>query len=983
MRKITAQQFQFQFLGLILIACILPPAIGNIFLSYLELASAAEVNAAMATTPFRLYAVGQLLFSLSYFYLLFARPIGRFINSPDEASRKQTEKLIHRFPIDFWIIFLIARSIAALSFFIGLGSVSEIAPTMEVWFRLQLLATTVAIIAGLPIFFLILDGFGRLAPLLSFDRALITIKTKIFLTGALIPLMIGTLLVLYFSGRTGYFNGETIVVWGVLELLAIAGTLFFIKSFRQSLEPLKSISAPYSPLGDELQRRLESLQPQSNDELGVIAQQYAQLQSYQHNAERRLIASEVELTSILDNMTDVFHQTDSNGLITRISKSIEKTTGYTVKEVMGTRMADLYIHPEQREFFIKSLMENHGRVSNYEVAIRHKNGQELMFSASAHFIYDENGDIAGVEGTSRDVTQLHKAQQSLHEEKQRATITLEGIGDGVVSVDRAGVITYINPVGQQLSIIESEELVGIPFDAAFPIVDESGDNPLRELIHAQFDATDDAIIYEKGLLNHPDGTEFIIDITAGKLTNANEETLGFVYVLRDVTEAVLMHSQLNYQATHDALTGLINRNEFERRLIQSIHESRDYNTQNALLYIDLDQFKVVNDTCGHQVGDELLKQITAVMSNAGRESDILARLGGDEFGLILSHCPIEKAYKIGEKLRKMIKDFRFVWDNKSFEIGASIGLVLITDGAQSSQELMRAADSACYMAKESGRNRTYIYQDDDESLQKQHGEMNWIHRITKALENDQFLLHAQEIRSLEQQNGQLAHYEVLIRLHEDNGSITPPMAFIPAAERYNLMPTIDRWVVKTTFATLSEHIAKKGANPVKLSINLSGQSLGDANFLGFIIKQLNKYQLPAELICFEVTETAAITNLSDAMNLFDELKKRGCAFSLDDFGSGLSSFSYLKNLPVDCVKIDGAFVKDMENDEVDRAMVESINRIGHLIGIQTIAEFVENEKIESLLKEIGVDFVQGYGIAKPIPLEEVLESQQSLLTLTE
>jgi len=980
MRKITAQQFQFRFLGLIFIAGVLPPAVGNFFLSYLELSSAADVSAAMATTPFRLYGIGQLLFSLGYFYLLFTRPIGRFIGSPNETTQKQTERLIHRFPIDFWIIFLTARSVGAFSFFIGIGSVSEITPTFEVWFRIQLLATTVAIIVGLPIFFLILDGFGRLAPLLSFKRALITIKTKVFLVGALIPLMIDTLLVLYFSGRTGYFNGETIVVWGVLELLAIAGTLFFIKSFRQSLEPLKSISAPYSPLGDELQLRLESLQPQSNDELGVIAQQYAQLQSYQHNAERRLLASEIELTNILDNMTDIFYQTNSQGEITRISKSIEKLMGYTVAEVMGSRMADHYVHPEQREIFISSLMENNGQVSNYITPLRHKDGRERMFSTAAHFIYDEDERISGIEGTSRDVTQLYNAQQSLREEKQRATITLEGIGDGVVTVDRDGIITYINPIAQQLSIIQSEELVGMLFDIAFPIADESGINPLRELIHAQFDATDDTVIYEKGLLNHADGTEFIIDITAGKLTDADEEILGFVYVLRDVTEAVLMHSQLNYQATHDALTGLINRNEFERRLIQSIHESRDYNTQNALLYIDLDQFKVVNDTCGHQVGDELLKQITSIMSNAGRESDTLARLGGDEFGLILSHCPIEKAYKIGEKLRKMIKDFRFVWDNKSFEIGASIGLVLITDGAQSSQDLMRAADSACYMAKENGRNRIYIYQDDDESLQKQHGEMNWIHRITKALENDQFMLYAQEIRPLNPNNEHPPHYEVLIRLLEESGEITPPMAFIPAAERYNLMPTIDRWVVKNTFAMLSRHIAESESNPIKLSINLSGQSLGDANFLSFIIKQLDKYQLPPELICFEVTETAAITNLTDAMSLFDELKKRGCAFSLDDFGSGLSSFNYLKNLPVDCVKIDGAFVKDMVADEVDRAMVESINRIGHLIGIQTIAEFVENEAIESLLKKIGVDFVQGYGIAKPKPLEEVLLSQQSLLT---
>jgi len=974
MREITAKNFQSRFLALIFIAGVIPPAIGNFFLSYLELSSSLDVNAAMSTTLFRGFAIGQLLFILAYFYLLFARPIAHFVDSPDDTLRKRTERLIHRFPLHFWLIFITTRLLAPIFFFTSLNSITDFVATPEEWFRTFLLALTVAIIVGLPIFFLILDGFGQLAPLLSFERALITIKTKVFLIGALIPLMIDTLLVLYFSGRTGYFNGETIMVWGILELLAVAGTLFFIKSFGQSLEPLKSISTPHSPLNDELQLRLESLQPQSNDELGVIAQQYALLQSYQHKAERRLIASEIELTNILDNMTDIFYQTDSDGRITRISKSIEKLMGYTVAEVMGTCMADHYVHPEQRELFIDRLMENNGQISNYITQLHHKDGRERMFSTAAHFTYDEDGNIAGVEGTSRDVTQLYKAQQSLREEKQRATITLEGIGDGVVTVSNDGIIIYINPAARNLSILESEELEGMFFDVVLPIADESGMNPLRELIQAQFEVTDDTIICEKGLLNHTDGTEFIIDITAGRLTDTDNETLGFVYLLRDVTETVLMHSQLNYQATHDALTGLINRTEFERRLIQTIYDSRDYKTQNALLYIDLDQFKIVNDTCGHQVGDELLKQITTIMSSAGRESDTLARLGGDEFGLIMTHCPPERAYKIGDQLRQKIKDFRFIWENKSFEVGASIGLVPITEDSRNSQELLRAADSACYLAKESGRNRIYIYQDDDENLQKQHGEMNWIHRITKALEEDQFLLYAQEIRPLDRTSRHPPHFEVLIRLREENGDITPPMAFIPAAERYNLMPSIDRWVVKTAFSELSKQILKEGSKTVTLSINLSGQSLGDANFLNFITRQFSKYKFPAQLICFEVTETAAITNLTDAMKLFDELKKRGCSFSLDDFGSGLSSFNYLKNLPVDYVKIDGAFVKDMVSDEIDREMVESINRIGHLMGIQTIAEFVENKEIETLLRKVGVDFVQGYGIAKPLPLKMVFES---------
>ncbi|MCW8825773.1 MAG: PAS domain S-box protein, partial [Gammaproteobacteria bacterium] len=382
----------------------------------------------MSTLQFRAYALGQLIFVLGYFYLVFARPIARFIDSPDAISQKRTEDLIHRFPIDFWLIFVTARLLGPVVFFTSLSSITSFVPTGEEWVRIYLLGITVVIIVSLPIFFLILDGFGRLAPLLSFNRALVTIKTKVFLIGSLIPLMIDTLLVLYFSGRTGYFNSETIAVWLMLEVLAVAGTLLFIKSFNQSLKPLKSISTPHSLLDGELQLRLEALQPQSNDELGIIAREYAQLESFQHDAEMRLKASEFELRTILDNMTDIFYQTDANGLIIRISKSVENQLGYTVDEVMGTRMADHYVHPEQREQFVQKLMANNGHISNFVAAIKHKDGRELMFSTSAHFSYDQEGNISGVEGTSRDVTQLYRAQQSLREEKQRATITLEGIG---------------------------------------------------------------------------------------------------------------------------------------------------------------------------------------------------------------------------------------------------------------------------------------------------------------------------------------------------------------------------------------------------------------------------------------------------------------------------------------------------------------------------------------------------------------------------
>jgi diguanylate cyclase (GGDEF)-like protein len=428
-----------------------------------------------------------------------------------------------------------------------------------------------------------------------------------------------------------------------------------------------------------------------------------------------------------------------------------------------------------------------------------------------------------------------------------------------------------------------------------------------------------------------------------------------------------MSKRMAYHASHDSLTGLPNRREFENQLELAIMTASLENRHHVICYMDLDQFKIVNDTCGHIAGDELLKQLASVLKTVIRESDILARLGGDEFGLLLTGCSVKVAEKIAEKFRRIVEEFRFHWDSKTFKVGVSIGLVPIYKDSGDMSYILSAADSACYLAKEHGRNRIHTYTINDATLAKHTDEMNWTHRIHDALENDRFVLYGQEIISVFGVTP--GYHEVLIRMIGDDGKIIPPMAFLTAAERYNLISDIDLWVIRNTldfFSQLDESYHK-------ISINLSGQTLGNSRAMSRIIQYIDESKVSPERICFEITETAMISNLNSAKRFVSTLRGFGCKMALDDFGSGLSSFSYLKNLPVNYLKIDGDFVRNMDSDEINAAMVESIIQVGHKMGLEIIAEYVENDAILEKLKTMGANYAQGYGIAKPKPLEDIVK----------
>ncbi|MDG1582250.1 EAL domain-containing protein [Pseudomonas sp. GOM6] len=577
--------------------------------------------------------------------------------------------------------------------------------------------------------------------------------------------------------------------------------------------------------------------------------------------------------------------------------------------------------------------------------------------------------------TRKLLAEREAADQALELVKQRAQAILASIGDAVISLTSDGRIAYMNAAAEQLTGSTLQQAQGQPFERLFSIVDEQSsatEQPLLEQILGSGAAGD----YAK-LIVRPDGSSVAVNLVG---TPVQERGLvsGVVMVLHDMTRERQFVASLSWQASHDALTGLANRREFEYRLAQLLARMLRQPGRHALMFIDLDQFKLVNDTCGHAAGDELLRQVCEALQAHLREGDTLARLGGDEFGVILENCPSDAALRVAEALRVAVQDLRFAWGERLFSISASIGVVQVPPGQVSLADLLRTADLACYSAKERGRNRVHAYQPGDTELSERVGEMSWVQRIQRALEENRFRLYAQPIVPL-RSGEEGGHVEILLRLQDEDGTLIAPGSFIPAAERYGLMPQIDRWVVRHTLQALARfHVEHPHAPLLHCAINLSGTSIGDRDFLAFLREQLAGQALAPQAICFEITETAAIANLADATHFINELKALGCRFSLDDFCAGMSSFMYLKHLPVDYLKIDGSFVRELLGDPIDRAMVEMINQIGHVMGKRTIAEFVETAEVLAALGEIGVDFAQGYHLGKPQPLAGLLAIPEPL-----
>ncbi len=623
---------------------------------------------------------------------------------------------------------------------------------------------------------------------------------------------------------------------------------------------------------------------------------------------------------------------------------------------------------QDRGLIVLSQLQDMQETASIQTARQSKH--DLQSLVTQTFVLVGLGAIIGIIISAIMVRRIARTETHLRFEKRLAEVTLHSVGEAVITTDVRGNISYINPVAEAMTGWPLVKARHRPLLDVWTIYQDDRQIPLENPILTAI--REDSIICSAQNVNleSTDGMVYAVEHTAAPIRDDSGQVHGGILIFRDVTEVRTLASQLSYQASHDVLTGLVNRREFEIRLQQALDNARIEHCTYVLCYLDLDQFKVINDTCGHAAGDELLKQVSYELKSVLRDSDTLSRLGGDEFGILLEGCNLEKAQQIAEKLREKLKQLRFAWDNKLFEIGASIGVVPITSLSGNLADLLSAADSACYEAKDQGRNRVHIFDPHDINILRRQGEMHWVHRITDALDNHLLVLYAQAIKRVQTEENEIPGYEILVRMRESTGKIIPPSAFLPAAERYNLMPMIDRYVIESTLRILEQ--LKKIDQQIHLSVNLSGQSLNDDSFHGFLDTVLNKYDIDPTWLTLEITETATVANFSKATRLITAMKARGCQFALDDFGSGLSSFSYLKNIPVDFIKIDGSFVRDIITDETDFAFVRSINQIASIMGLKTIAEYVENERIAGKLHEIGVDYIQGHFIGQAIPVRQAI-----------
>jgi len=843
---LSTEIFNRRFRLFILLTWNLPPVVGLGFLMFINMFTP-EQMLRILTTPLEPAFILASIIAAHFYFRHYIRPVREYLEQPEASRAGRALERMRRFPLHYWTAFILYLLLAPASVIIAAELYAGFTATAIDWFRIHLVALIVSIIVGLPIFFLILDLFGRALRGAELARPHLTIRSKVFLIGALVPLLIDTMLVQYFWTRTGYFTGETFAMWLMLEFLAIGGSLIFLRSFGQSLAPLrvviqKGISGVEA--GESIPSAL------STDELGVL--------------------------------TDDF--------------------------------------------------------------------RKLMVGRQ-------------------------QVEAELAREKEMAEVTLASIGDGVITTDTDGRVTFLNAVAEYLTGWNLAEARERPLTEIFPIFNELTRKPVVNPVARCL--REGRIV---GLANHTilvraDGREFAIEDSAAPIRDSTGKVIGVVLVFHDVTRAREMANRLSWQATHDALSGLHNRIAFEERLRHLLSlEAVGSEVHHVLLYIDLDQFKVVNDIAGHIAGDEMLKQIAVLMQQQVRDSDMLARLGGDEFGLILIDCELDNATRVADAIHDALDQYKFIWNDRVYRVGASIGMLRFRPGHYTLTELMSAVDLACYAAKNTGRGRTHMYVPDDERTQQHRSDMDWAARISEAVEHDHLVLYGQTIAHLNGVNpGVGLHFEVLVRLRDRDNGLVPPGVFLPAAERFDLMPIVDRWIITRTFSLIAETLKHRGRQAIaQCAINLSGATIGDESLLPFIKSQLTLHHLPPEVICFEITETAAISHFPTAIQFIGELRHLGCRFALDDFGSGMSSFSYLRSLPVDYLKIDGVFVRDLASDPVNRSLVGNINDIGHLLGKHTIAEHAENDSTLDYLRGLGVDYAQGYGISVPVPLDELL-----------
>ncbi len=673
-----------------------------------------------------------------------------------------------------------------------------------------------------------------------------------------------------------------------------------------------------------------------------------------------------EFRQLLDAAPDAMVVVDRQGVVIALNLEAQRFFGWNEQEVLGEPMSRFI--PERFQPLLAEGAEAAGRPT-VSCFARRRDGAEFPIEMARRPLGEADEQRFLV--TLRDLTQWRRTPEPPARSNEQARATLESIGDGVITTDAAGRITFLNPVAESVTGWDADEALGQPLDAVLSLISEATRQPVANTA-ARCLAEGRAIDLEDGvLLLRRDGTEVPIGDSAAPILDRSGATVGVVMVIQNESEKRRVGQRLSYEATHDPLTGLINRREFERRLARVVNDLGRSTSDQVLICIDLDRFKTINDTCGHDAGDDLLRNLRRLFSRHLRKRDTLARLGGDEFGILLENCPLADAQSIAEGIRAEIEQYRFEWAGRTFSIGASIGLTRVTADHGNVAAVLRAADAACYAAKEAGGNRIHLERSEGETTGISQVMARRATRLARAVDESHFQLYAQPIVPLQPARPERPRFEVLLRLPDARGRIQAAADFLPQAERHNLMPSIDRWVVRETIALLGHWRRRHPDSELPVcSINLSASVLAEDWLLPIIEQQLVKYSIPPEAICFEITESAALTSLARTMRFLSAIRAMGCRVALEDFGSGVTSFTTLKTLPVDFLKIGGPFVRGVAEDPMYGSIVNAVAQIGRSIGIPTIAKQVGSERVLEKLRTLGIEYAQGRALTPPVPLTD-------------
>lgn len=854
-----------------------------------------------------------------------------------EGAIQPLHTLIHRFSLHYWSMFTGYACITPLIYMVSNYS-STLTQNLQPLMLFMLLQATISILIALPAYLFITDNLGRLASFMGIQQVYNSLTSRIMLLGGLVPVLCFSLILEFYWMKTGYLSTQALITWGALSSVTLIIAFLSRLGLQHSLRPVMSILNRSGAISN---RDLARMHPQSTDEIGYLTQTLGRVF-------QRLTDQESHMHAVVNNAAEGIIVTDEQGLIDTFNLAAEKQFGYSAPEIRGRSISRL----------IPMLADHDGipylPIAEQEVRGQHRSGGELVLEVRASRI-----QLSGKQMyiyLVEDISSKKRAEEGRHLAEIRYRDLVETAHDLVWSMDTHGNWTYLNSASINIYDYTPHEMINYPVSQFMaPEYAEQEKVAFSELLEGK-----ELHQYETVHLDRK-GNPVYLSFSAKAQRNPEGDITHITGTARDITEQKAIEKQLTYQAEHDALTGLYNRRYFQRELERVIARVTRSAATCAILYLDLDQFKYINDTMGHAAGDRLLIDITTQLSSHVREGELLARFGGDEFTLLLYNIEEENLYSVAENFRHLFDTYKFVDGDKSFGVSCSIGAAIIDNHTHTAEEAMSHADLACNIAKSQGRNCVHVYSPDEESVDGMAEDMGWATRVRDMLDHDRLMLVYQPIVSTG--NNEIHSYEILMRMPLDDGQIILPGGFMPAAERFGLIHNIDRWMVHHAIVRMAELNSQE--IDARFAINLSGHAFDDSSLVPLIRDLISTTGVKAEHITFEISETAVINKLSRAQLFIQAIHETGCNFSLDDFGSGFCSFIHLKQIAANSLKIDSSLIRNINRSPEDLALVKSINEIAHVMNKKTIAECVEDAETCDLLTRMGIDYVQGHYLGKP------------------